>query len=96
MPNKNPFPDLPLPAGARCDGWGVDPDRTQWRAIRSTVRRVQDCDASVCASAVQYADGRIDRAGICVDIPGASLTAEQARELGALLIGAAYELREWR
>jgi hypothetical protein len=100
----NPYPDVPLPAGAIAD----DDAWTLWeneaRVFHGPDRVVLNGAAEVIAevrtTGVQYADGSVDNGedpptiDICLNLPG-DLTAAEARELAAALLEAAAELDGW-
>ncbi|HEY2085721.1 MAG TPA: hypothetical protein VGH54_06775, partial [Mycobacterium sp.] len=98
----NPFPDVPLPAGADFgDIWEGEGDDVH-RVVMGDTRGITDTDVIVWTSAIQYWDGSIDTdgeiekpalhidAGAGADI--SSLNSDQARELAAALLEAAAEL----
>lgn len=90
--------DVPLPAGAEWyDGRWEDVDHRPWRVIRTVKRAVKGCDVTVYAQGVQYADGSLGegREGLELMVEfleDDGISAEQARDLAAALIGAADEM----
>jgi CubicO group peptidase (beta-lactamase class C family) len=92
----NPYPDVPLPAGARqISSWfDYDDSGMQARAFYGTKRgeRVQ-----VDVDGIQFADGRVDptatiRSSLRDDALIGSLYAAELRELAAHALAAADEL----
>ncbi len=93
----NPYPDIPLPAGAVFgDIWeGDDPERV----IMGPTRGITDTDITIWTSAIQRADGRIapeQPEPPRVHVEGAvDLNSDQARELAAILLEAAADVDGW-
>ena len=91
----NPYPDLPLPAGAvSADTW-----QEGERLVFGPDRSIIDSDLNIWTSAIQLADGRID-----TEQPeppkvhiegGVDLNSDQARELASALLEAAAEVDSW-
>ena len=97
----NPYPDVPLPAGARPVG-GWDPGRfmaedeaRDWRLIHGADRTITDSATYVHLRATQYCDGNLEDLGIGVHADDDALNSDQARELAAVLLEAAAELDGW-
>lgn len=98
----SPHPDVPLPAGAlEADTWQAL-DRQPYRVVFGASRDVTDHAACVSTSAIQWADGNLDR-GV-IEAPGLVIlsggesepfNSDQARELAAALLEAASELDGW-
>src|SRR4051794_15743058 len=97
----NPFPDIPLPAGADfADMWEGRGDDIH-RVVMGVNRGVTDSDVIVWSSAIQFWDASIDTDNVidppAVHIDGAvgNLNSDQARELAAALLEAAAECDGW-
>jgi hypothetical protein len=91
----NPFPDVPLPAGADFGGtW--DPDG--YRDVFGIDRTVTDHKVRLYSLCSQAADGATELACVVVadgEREGFVLNSDQARELAAVLLEAAAELDGW-
>ena len=94
------IPDVPIPAGAECvDDWQDDAP-LPYRIVFGELRNTDGVKfTTVQATAVQYADGRIDD-GLVHEPPHVylgddALTSTQARELAAALIETANEVDRW-
>lgn len=91
----NPYPAVPLPAGAaKAAAWETD-DPIPSRCVYGIPRGVTDTKIVVEASASQWADGSVEQ--LCIDLTGANrvLNSDQARELAAALLEAAAEIDGW-
>jgi hypothetical protein len=95
------IPNVPIPPGARPDTW-QDDSPLPYRILLGELRAIEGLDVdrvSVQATAVQYADGRIDGGGEleapCVYLGDDALSSSQARELAAVLIKTADEVDGW-
>jgi hypothetical protein len=91
----NPFPDIPLPAGAEFgDTW--DPDG--YRAVFGIDRTVTDHEVRLYSVCSQSTSGAVELACVVVALgerEGFVLNGDQARELAAVLLKAAAELDGW-
>jgi hypothetical protein len=90
-----PFPDIPLPAGADFgDIWEGEGDDLH-RVVMGTNRGVTDTDVIVWPSAIQFADGSIDDGSSSkspqVNLGGndGELNSDQTRGLASALLEAA-------
>lgn len=89
-------PDVPVPAGAAPDTWQDDVPQP-YRILFGVLRNTGGAEhTAVQATAVQYADGRIDDGSVHeaphVDLGDDALSSSQARELAAALIETADEV----
>lgn len=96
----NPYPNVPLPAGAVAhDDWESDGDR-RYRMIFGPNHAFTDCEVALCTDAIQLDDGSIDTTGhwgtprIYVDADN-GLDSDQARELASALLETADQLDGW-
>ena len=93
------LPDVPLPAGVTsADEW--QNDAPPYRIILGELRNTDGVEhTAVQATAVQYADGRIDDGSVheppYVYLGDDGLTSAPARELAAALIETANEVDGW-
>jgi hypothetical protein len=96
----NPYPHVPVPAGAEDDGTWEDDEPQPYRVIYGVPRGVVGHELTLQTSALQYADGSInttdDPPRVSLDIhEDDGLTSAQARDLAASLIEAADEVDGW-
>jgi hypothetical protein len=99
VPDNPSTPDVPVPAGAEPDDWQDDVPQP-YRILLGVLRNTDGVEhTTVQATAVQYADGRIDDGSVHepphVYLADNALTTMQARELAATLIDAADEVDGW-
>jgi hypothetical protein len=90
----DPYPDLPLPAGAAKVGDWDDPN--PWRRFYGPgwlIKRTDEDDVEIIIVGIQYTDGRIER-GVELRGYGGPLTAAQTRQLARILIAAAAEMEQ--
>jgi hypothetical protein len=92
-------PDVPVPAGAEADVWQDDVPQP-YRILFGVLRNTDGVEyATVQATAVQYADGRIDDGSVheppSVYLGDDALSGSQARALAAALIETADEVDGW-
>jgi hypothetical protein len=91
--------NLPAPDGAEADDWQDDVPQP-YRILFGVLRNTDGVEhTTVQATAVQYADGRIDDGSVLeaphVYLGDDALSSSQARELAAALIATADEVDGW-
>jgi len=91
--------DVPIPAGAHADDWQDDAPQP-YRILFGELRNTDGVEyTTVQATAVQYADGRIDDGSVheppSVYLGDDALSSSQARALAAALIETADEVDGW-
>ncbi|MDT5052957.1 MAG: hypothetical protein QOF66_1323 [Mycobacterium sp.] len=92
-------PDVPVPAGVEPDAWQDDVPQP-YRILFGVLRNTDGVEyTTVQATAVQYADGRIDDGSVLeaphVYLGDNALSTAQARALAAALIETADEVDGW-
>lgn len=93
-------PHVPLPLGAEADTIWEDDEPHPYRVIYGIPRGVAGHQLNLQTSAVQYADGSINKSDdpprVSLDIHcDEGLSSDQARNLAASLLEAANEIDGW-
>jgi len=99
---QDPFPNVPLPAGATPDIWEGEPTAPS-RVLHGASRALTGRDdVLVGVTAIQFPDGRLDTDGraeppyVFVETNSdAPLTRDQALDLAQALVAAVAELHHW-